>query len=363
MNQTLEFSKNCPFVSLIEKVEFAKELFKEFYQGKYDIFNSTLKHYRTRVELAFYHKDDRLYYAQFDSKNKKKIIVENLEFIDEKIQIFMPILLEKLRKNANLKEKLFGVEFLATKIDLSITLLYHKNIETIQKDLANLSLVLNLNLIARSKGKKLVFKNENLKQILNIKGKTILYELNNDCFVQPNTSINERMIEWVLELLNLQEKKDLLELYCGYGNFTLALAASFNKILATEISKSNINFALKNCSLNNISNIDFVRLSSEELSLALTKEREFFRLRNINLDDFNFSHILVDPPRAGLDEKVLNLIKNYDNIIYISCNPMSLKENLKKLSLTHRVEKFAFFDQFVNTSHLECGVFLKTLTS
>ncbi|MEE6534366.1 hypothetical protein VWM70_09710, partial [Campylobacter coli] len=45
---------------------------------------------------------------------------------------------------------------------------------------------------------------------------------------------------------------------------------------------------------------------------------------------------------------------------YISCNPISLKENLKELALTHKVEKFALFDQFVNTPHLECKDFKST---
>ncbi|EGH7304878.1 tRNA (uridine(54)-C5)-methyltransferase TrmA, partial [Campylobacter coli] len=308
----------------------------------------------TRAELSFYHDKDEIYYAMFE--NKKKIIIESLEFADEKITAFMPKLLKQIRNNTNLKEKLFGVEFLATKNELSTTLLYHKNIELIYNDLNNLSLELDANLIARSKGKKLVFKKENLRQELDIQGRKIFYKFNNDCFIQPNTSINEKMITWVCENLKTQERKDLLELYCGYGNFTVALAIFFNNVLATEISKSNINFALLNCKINNISNIHFTRLSSEELSQALKKEREFFRLKDIDLDNFNFSHILVDPPRAGLDKSVIDLIKNYENIIYISCNPISLKENLKELALTHKVEKFALFDQFVNTPHLECGV-------
>ncbi|EAK0721298.1 tRNA (uridine(54)-C5)-methyltransferase TrmA, partial [Campylobacter coli] len=279
------------------------------------------------------HDKDEIYYAMFE--NKKKIIIESLEFADEKITAFMPKLLKQIRNNTNLKEKLFGVEFLATKNELSTTLLYHKNIELIYNDLNNLSLELDANLIARSKGKKLVFKKENLRQELDIQGRKIFYKFNNDCFIQPNTSINEKMITWVCENLKTQERKDLLELYCGYGNFTLALAIFFNNVLATEISKSNINFALLNCKINNISNIHFTRLSSEELSQALKKEREFFRLKDIDLDNFNFSHILVDPPRAGLDKSVIDLIKNYENIIYISCNPISLKENLKELALTH----------------------------
>ncbi|TKX32479.1 tRNA (uridine(54)-C5)-methyltransferase TrmA [Campylobacter aviculae] len=341
-----------------KKAHFIKDFFLEFYQGEIELFKSPIKHYRTRAEFSFYHDQDELYYAMFDSKSKKKFIIKNVDFPDEKICQFMPVLLEKIKRNFNLKEKLFGVEFLATKQDLSTTLLYHKNIETICDDLFQLSTDLNCNLIARSKKKKLVFKNENLTQKLKIQNKEILYKFNNDCFIQPNTFINEKMITWVNENLNLQIKKDLLELYCGYGNFTLALANNFHKVLATEISKNNINFALENCKLNNTKNIDFIRLSSEELSLALKKQRDFFRLKNLNLDIFDFSHVLVDPPRAGLDQSVIELIKNYENIIYISCNPISLKENLKILNHTHQISKMAIFDQFVHTPHLECGVFL-----
>ncbi|MDN2884471.1 tRNA (uridine(54)-C5)-methyltransferase TrmA, partial [Campylobacter coli] len=78
-----------------------------------------------RAELSFYHDKDEIYYAMFE--NKKKIIIESLEFADEKITAFMPKLLKQIRNNTNLKEKLFGVEFLATKNEVSTTLLYHKN--------------------------------------------------------------------------------------------------------------------------------------------------------------------------------------------------------------------------------------------
>ncbi|EHJ7677680.1 tRNA (uridine(54)-C5)-methyltransferase TrmA [Campylobacter lari] len=339
-----------------EKIALNKALFSSLYDKEIQCFKSPLKAYRTRAEFCVYHHENgEISYAMYE--NKKKIPIKNFEIADEKIQEYMPILLDNL--NENLKHKLFGVEFLATKIDLSITLLYHKNIELITQDLQELSTKLNLKLIARSRGKKLVFNGENLKQILNIKNKEILYEFNNDCFMQPNTTINEKMIEWVIDLLEKEERKDLLELYCGYGNFTIALAKYFNKILATEISKKNIEFALKNCDLNSIKNISFIRLSSEELSQTLKKEREFNRLKGIDLDGFNISHVLVDPPRAGLDVSVIELIKKYENIIYISCNPITLRENLEILSQSHEILNLAFFDQFANTPHLECGVYLR----
>lgn len=341
-----------------EKIEKTKELFKDFWTT-FECFSSPEKNYRTRAEFGIFHNHQGVNYAMFNPKNKKKYIIQRSDFVDKKISVLMPVLLEKLNTNLNLQQRLFGVEFLATKLDFSTTLLYHKDIALIHEDLQRLSEELGLNLVARSKGKKQIFGKENLKQSLNINGKNFYYEFNNDCFIQPNTFINEKIIEWILKLLENQEKKALLELYCGYGNFTLPLSKHFEKVLATELSKINIHFALKNCELNQSFNITFIRMSSEDLSRAFKKEREFYRLRNVNLDSFDFSHVLVDPPRSGLDESVMKLIKNYENIFYISCNPLSLKENLKILSQTHKITNFALFDQFVKTPHLECGVLLK----
>ncbi|RKO65457.1 tRNA (uridine(54)-C5)-methyltransferase TrmA [Campylobacter sp. P255] len=339
-----------------EKVALNQALFSSFFDQEIQCFSSPLKAYRTRAEFSIYHHENgEIAYAMHEGK--KKVPITNFDIADEKIQKFMPILLQNL--NENLKHKLFGVEFLATKLDLSVTLLYHKNIETIIHDLQELSTRLNLKLIARSRGEKLVFKEERLEQVLSINSKEVKYEFNNDCFIQPNTFINEKMIEWVIACIQDDFKQDLLELYCGYGNFTIALAQYFNQVLATEISKKNIEFALRNCTLNAIENINFTRLSSEELSQALKKEREFNRLKGIDLDAFGFSHVLVDPPRAGLDLSVIELIKHYEYIIYISCNPVSLKENLEILCQSHEIVHFAFFDQFANTPHLECGVYLR----
>ena len=66
----------------------------------------------------------------------------------------------------------------------------------------------------------------------------------------------------------------------------------------------------------------------------------------------------MDPPRAGLDPATVELARRFDKILYISCNPMTMKNNLESLASTHRVEKFAVFDQFPWTHHLECGALL-----
>ena len=170
------------------------------------------------------------------------------------------------------------------------------------------------------------------------------------------------MIGWVKKKIG-NSSNDLLELYCGHGNFTIPLSSHFRSVLATEISKRSIQTAKENCTVNSVNNIEFVRLSSEELVQALNKEREFRRLKGINLDLFSFDTIFVDPPRAGLDSQTLAFIKNFRRIIYISCNPQTLKRDLETLKTNFNVLDFAVFDQFSYTHHIECGIILKSLSN
>jgi tRNA (uracil-5-)-methyltransferase len=148
-------------------------------------------------------------------------------------------------------------------------------------------------------------------------------------------------------------------LYCGAGTFSGPLSKLFRKLVATEISKTSVNAAQDNIQMNDIHNLVIARLSSEEFVEAYTKVRAFNRLANIDLDDYDFTTVLVDPPRAGLDETTLDLIARFNTIIYISCNPNTLKRDLDALNLTHQATKVALFDQFPFTHHMESGVILQ----
>lgn len=67
----------------------------------------------------------------------------------------------------------------------------------------------------------------------------------------------------------------------------------------------------------------------------------------------------MDPPRAGLDDETVQLLKEFNQIVYVSCNPDTLHDNLLKVADTHTIRKFALFDQFPYTDHIECGVYLE----
>ena len=195
-------------------------------------------------------------------------------------------------------------------------------------------------------------------EILHIDGDDYHYQQVETGFTQPNGRVNEKMITWALDN-SRQFGGDLLELYCGNGNFTLPLARNFNRVLATEIAKISVNSARLNLEKNGVHNVELVRMSSEEITEALKNIRPFRRLKYIDLDSYEFSTVFVDPPRAGLDDGTLELIQRFDNIIYISCNPITLYNNLAVLHKDYNIEHFAIFDQFPYTEHLECGAVLK----
>jgi len=347
--------------SYSEQLEYKVQKIKEmFLIDDMDIIASSEQNFRYRAEFRIYHDDSGISYAM-SGFDKKLVKIDECKIVSKKIEELMPKLLDEVSKSQMLKKKLFAVEFLTTSTDEAIvTLIYHKKLdEEWVKEAKNINL--DANIIGRSRGVKIVLNQDYIYETLLIKGKEYHYKILDSGFTQPNPKVNERMIGWVLEHLQ-SDRRDLLELYCGLGNFTLPLSKKFDKVLATEVSKASIRSALENVKLNHIENISFIRLSSEELVEALNGKREFKRLKDVELSSYNFSHIFVDPPRAGVDEKTIEFLKRFDNIIYISCNPITLKRDMQMLK-DYEVVRFACFDQFAYTEHLECGVILRRATS
>ena len=327
-----------------------------------DIIRSRPEHFRTRAEFRIFHDYDNgtLSYAMHGFERKQIVPIESCSIVSDAIAKMMPKLLDAISQNDMLRHRLYSVEFLSSSTEeVLVTLIYHKKIdETWLHEAQKVAEGLQIDLIGRSRGIKLVVTKEHIHESLQIDGKAYRFRLYDTGFTQPNTYVNAQMIGWVKQHVG-HHGSDLLELYCGHGNFTIPLSEQFGKVLATEISKRSIQSAKENCALNSVENIAFVRLSAEELTQALRKERTFNRLRDVDLDAYNFSHVFVDPPRAGLNEETREFVQQFGHIIYISCNPETLLRDLESLKKDYSVEHFAVFDQFAYTKHLECGVILK----
>ncbi len=352
---------------LKQKEERVSGLLAPFYRGDLEVFDSPTDHYRARAEFRIWHEGDRCDYAmgkmQIDGVEKKGAInIEECPKVIKPIEKRMWKLLEKINASTEvLKQRLFAVEFLATTTDeCLITMLYHRKLDDVwSAEAKELEAELNCKIMGRSRKQKVILSDEFVTEKLDIDGKTFAYVQYESGFTQPNPAVNIKMIEWAIKQAKTVGSGDFLESYCGLGNFTLPLSHYFDKVLATEISKRSIHAALENCALNSIENITFARLASEEMTEALNGAREFSRLKDIDLESYHFSTVLVDPPRAGLDEGTIELISNIENIIYISCNPETLARDLETLVQTHEVIEAAMYDQFPHTTHVESGVFLR----
>jgi tRNA (uracil-5-)-methyltransferase len=341
---------------LEQKKEYIKELFENLHVKDFSCFISPTAHYRNRAEFRIWHDKEKISYAMGRMDAKGAVQIESCPKVVKSIYELMPKLKEELEQNDMLRYKLFAVEFLAATSKVLVSLLYHKPIdENWEIEAKKLEDKFAISVIGRSKKIKKVLSEDFVIDSLHVNNKQYKYKIIEGGFSQPNSFVNAQMIEWVLS--HVKDTKDLLELYCGHGNFTLPLSEKFEKVLATEISKSSISSALSSCELNNISNIQFLRMSVEDLTSALNKEREFNRLKEIDLDAYTFSHVFVDPPRAGIDTKSLEFLKRFEKIIYISCNPETLKRDIEFLN--YEIEDFAIFDQFPYTSHVESGALLR----
>ena len=198
----------------------------------------------------------------------------------------------------------------------------------------------------------------------------------------------------------------LLELYSGNGNHTVALAGMYRHVAAVELSEVLCDAARDNLRRNGVHNALVLHSPSEKVARGMlrrktTKMRERSDAEvsasgsapsveaervadasdgagcvkdgraSFDVDDYDV--VLVDPPRAGLDKDTLELVSRFEAVLYISCNPAALLDNalggraggrdggetreagMAGLSKTHDLVRFAVFDHFPYTRHVECG--------
>lgn len=337
------------------------ELLQPFAAPEPEVFASPVEHFRLRAEFRLWYEAGQPHYAMFEpGDNRHPILIEQLPIASRRINDLMMPLLDACKANPELGRRLFQVEFLTTLSgEALVTLCYHRPIDE-QWDAAAQPLAeqLDILLIGRSRGRRRVLERDYVIEQLQVDDRTWRYQQIEGGFTQPNGNVNQHMLSWALDAAG-HNHDDLLELYCGNGNFTLPLSTRFRRVLATELSKSSVRSALQNITDNQVENVTLVRLSSEEVTQALTGVREFRRLQGIDLSGYAFGTVFVDPPRAGLDPATLQLVKGYQRILYVSCNPETLAANIAELHATHRLVRCALFDQFPYTHHMESGVLLE----
>jgi len=188
-------------------------------------------------------------------------------------------------------------------------------------------------------------------------------------FSNPNPYVAIATAEWLYECVQLAVNvgsggapcTDLLELYCGAGSHTVALAPLFGHVLAVEINRHLVQAANFNMSENGLDNVTVVRAPSEEFCRRVIKKRSYeLRRKDGSCEiEMHFGCTIVDPPRAGLDDLTRAAVSGYDHVLYISCNPDALRNDLSELLTTHEVCRLVLLDHFPFSAHAECGVHMR----
>lgn len=163
------------------------------------------------------------------------------------------------------------------------------------------------------------------------------FKISPDSFFQVNIDTCLKLYNKVKDYTG--KNKSIIDLYCGTGSIGIFVSKN-NTVIGIEINEFATKDAIENKQINNIDNIDFICGDSGK------------KLKELN---FKPDIIIVDPPRSGLNKETINNILKFNakEIIYVSCDPMTLVRDLNILNNNYNIEEITPFDMFPNTYHIE----------
>lgn len=179
------------------------------------------------------------------------------------------------------------------------------------------------------------------EEILGLKFKVSIFS-----FFQTNIPAIERLYSDALDLMPDIDSKNVFDLYCGTGTITQLMASRARHVTGIEIVQDSVDSALANTEINGIENCDFI--CGDVLKVIGQVEEK---------PDM----IVVDPPRAGMHDKVVDILSGYgiSQLMYISCNPKTMCINLQRFKSNGYEPVFIkSYDNFPGTKHVECVVLM-----
>ena len=207
------------------------------------------------------------------------------------------------------------------------------------------TLVLNVNKaktnVILGKENKVIYGNGKINDYIG----DLVFEISPLSFFQVNPVQTEVLYNKALEYAELKENDTVFDIYCGIGSISLFLAQKATKVYGIEIVEDAIKDAKINAKLNNLNNVEFYVGKDEEVVPKMYSEG---KTANV---------VVVDPPRKGCDEKVLDTIVSMkpDRVVYVSCNPSTLARDLAYLDERgYKCVEIQPVDMFPHTMHVEC---------
>ncbi len=175
------------------------------------------------------------------------------------------------------------------------------------------------------------------------------FELLPTAFFQLNLEQTEKLYDVVLKNCNLKGNEKIIDGYCGVGTIGIYLSKFAEEVRGIDTNKESIINANANAKLNNIANASFY---CGDMGSLITKW---------NKEGFNADILVIDPPRTGLDHKMITFLQTHPvkKIVYVSCNPSTLAKNCSHLEKLYNIRSIQPLDMFPQTANVECVVCLE----
>ena len=175
----------------------------------------------------------------------------------------------------------------------------------------------------------------------------VKFRISVESFFQINAYQTERLYGRALQYAELSGKENVWDMYCGIGTISLFLAGKAKEVYGVEIVPQAIEDAKQNAELNGFSNTSFYVGKAEDVVTDIYSSGGQGSKADV---------IVVDPPRKGCDEKLLETISSMspERIVYVSCNPATLARDVQILSgKGYELKKFTACDMFPHSGHVE----------
>ena len=189
-----------------------------------------------------------------------------------------------------------------------------------------------------------------LEEQLDLGGTRLRFKVSPDAFFQTNTEMAERLYATATELAGLSGRERVFDLYCGIGTIALGLALDASEVIGVESVERAVADAIENAKLNGVDN---ARFYAGDVRTAM---------RPLIEQEGTPDALVVDPPRAGLSQKVVRRVLEAQaaRIVYISCNPTTLAPNARQMvDAGYALRTVRPVDMFPQTPHIECVALLE----
>jgi 23S rRNA (uracil1939-C5)-methyltransferase len=176
------------------------------------------------------------------------------------------------------------------------------------------------------------------------------FRISPDAFFQTNTEMAERLYGAAVELAGLTGRERVLDLFCGIGTIALVMALDAAEVWGVELVEEAVADAIENARLNGVDN---ARFFAGDVRLAMRPLLERSGRPDV---------VVVDPPRAGLSQKVVRRLLEAEarRIVYVSCNPTTLAPNARRMAYAgYELRTVRPVDMFPQTPHIECVALLE----